>query len=93
MGPDNVHTVSPTSDGCPVNRAADMLASIALATGCRSGWEFVLRCLGGICVTTIVQHLFLYPGAAVAFDIAISVAAVGIMQLLAFFMVRAQSGW
>ncbi len=67
-------------------------ARLAAATGFPSSLSMALRCLLGVGVLTLIERFVLYPPAALAFDIAIAVAALVIVLLLAFFTVRARSG-
>lgn len=52
-----------------------------------ASWLFVQSALG-VTAVTLMQRLFLYPSAALGFDVAIAVAAMAILLLLQYFMVR-----
>jgi hypothetical protein len=68
-----------------------VLIRVAAATGFTSLQSFALRSVVGVAAVALVQRFILYPSAALGFDLAVSVAILGIMLLLAYFMLNPRS--
>lgn len=68
------------------------LLRLALAVGCPSVSWFLVQSALGVTAVTLVQRLFLYPSATLGFDVAIAVAAMAIVLLLEYFVVRDRTG-
>jgi hypothetical protein len=74
-----------------VDATRSWLTRISAATGFTSARSFVLRSLAGVVIETLVCRFVLLRSAALAFDLAVSMAFYAITLLLAYFMVKARS--
>lgn len=61
---------------------------LALAMGFPSASWLLVQSALGVTAVTLVERLLLYPRASLGFDVAIAVAAVAIVLLLQYFVVR-----
>jgi hypothetical protein len=70
--------------------ANKLVSRVAFATGFPSSRSFVARSIFGVVAVTVVQRFALYSSAALAFDVLIAIAAMGILLLFSFFIARAR---
>jgi hypothetical protein len=68
-----------------------LLARTASATGFRSAHSLALRSGIAVTVETLLERFVWWPSAAVAFDVAIAVAAWAIIILLSSFILASRS--
>ena len=70
--------------------ANSLVSRVASATGFPSSLSLVVRSILGVAAVTLVQLFALYPSAALAFDALMAIAAMAILLLFSFFIVRAR---